>query len=437
MAEKSRVIESQEFLIHAGSSEAKLVVNFLDEFNSSDFQKCLADFVEVQSRKLQFSGRKSYEMPKLAKVRKGLIKKKGLPDFEYFKKTSSEFLRRVISGVLDEMPDLLELSTKQIEICVDVIGSDVKGYYACHSEKVSGPSKIMIELSGRLLVGRIVAPKYFIGKPSYSFVEKLLLHEFRHHIELLRGVYKKEYDYYDQLKKEMLAKYKCVNVGRLALHTTLCNILSEGVAEYYMARRASRIEISMDWIRGFRGRLKELVLIQDENAALDYMNEKLEKSRGPTVYYCGKIMCYFIGLAEAKKKSSAGRVMIHSGRSLQDISRLNEVMCSCDKFSMDMLPQESFRKAVKVLNKIYYYKKFIRKYESACRDLGIEEKNMAISQDIIAGLRKESKDNFMKMLSAGMPCRATRLHLLKERIKRIFFRPVPELGKNSGLQKQP
>lgn len=434
MAEKSKVIESKTYMLHPDGSEVKLTIHFLDEFDNKDFQKCIADFMKVQTKKGKPTEWESYEMPKIYKIKKGL-KKKELPDFDYFKKTSSEFLYKIINDVLTEMPELLELSTKQIEIHVDIIGSEERGYYASHEEKISGPAKIVIELSGKMLVGRVVAPEYFIGRTSYRFVEKILLHEFRHHVELLRGVYKREYEQYEKLKKDMITKYKRANIGRLSLHTALCNLLSEGVAEYYMTRWATKKDINMYWIRGFREKLKALVLIQEENDAITYMNENIESDRGPTVYYCGKIMCYFIGLAKAKKKGKAGDIKIHVGKQAFDISKLNEIMNIQKKFYMDRLPPKSFKSAVKTLNKIHYYKKFIKKYEEACKELGIEEKNMTISQNILAEIRKESKENFTKHLSAGMPRQTSRLHLLKERIMHFFYRQSSQQSLPSGSQK--
>ena len=51
MAEKSKVIESRAFALHPDDREVKLIIEFLDEFDNKDFQKCIADFVKVQTKK--------------------------------------------------------------------------------------------------------------------------------------------------------------------------------------------------------------------------------------------------------------------------------------------------------------------------------------------------------------------------------------------------
>ncbi len=394
----SKILNSYSTVFSAKGKEVNLIINFLKEYGEKQFKEDLDIFNKINLRLIKAPEDTRYELLYVPQITKNLISSRNLPDFNYFQKITINLLQSMVKKVLNDMPEILEVSISDFfEIQISIVNGRKRDYYAYHNDEVSDMGHFFIELSGTVVLGRMVVQYFYTQRFDYSFVEKLLLHEFRHQVELMRNVYRREYGVQDKLKKIMsIKKDTFFNKGIVLLYTAFCDTYTEGVANFSAMRNTSRIEIEMGWIRNYRMVLMNLAKMQKKREAEKYFGDIIEVERGSSTYYCGKIMCYIIGLSIAKRTPFFNTLKIYVGNNKFPLNDLNKLMNSSKVIYADNLPPQILNETMKALTSVPNYRLFIQKYEEACNILGISENNRIITWKTFNEIKKTGLNYYKK-----------------------------------------
>jgi len=173
-------------------------------------------------------------------------------------------------------------------------------------------------------------------------------------------------------------------------------LLEEGIADFATIANRPRMDIRMDAILQFREDLSTLVTIVGKRKAEDFYEKNLSHgilTKGS--YYCGKIMCFAIELAIAKKRGKP--LLAYVGKEEYPLEDIDRFMGKYRSFEIENPPLEVFKEAYQMIaltrNK---YRNFLRLYESACEELGITEKNMVISYATYNDIKKKATKFYEK-----------------------------------------
>jgi hypothetical protein len=383
---------------------------FHAEYGKREFEADMDNFIKVHTGQMKSKDTPG-ETDKISynrDITKWVIGSKPKPDFNYFQKITSELLLRVSEQILKEDPYIIPYSEycKEVAVEINIVNGLRRGYAAVHDNEVSCPGVLVIELSGTLCSGRMALPQYYLGKFDYSFLGlQIMKHEFRHQVEDMRKLYEREYRAEDKLEKWTDAKEKKgFRKGLLFLYTALADTFTEGIANFCSREYTQKLLINRDWMRDYAEELFKLATIEDKAEAREFLIQWLNVEKGPSTYYCGQMMCFFIGLAIAKKEKryeQAIKIYPPGKEPLMALAgtNLNDAMNSNKAFDIDNIPVEIHKETVAILTeKIRDYRDFIKKYESSCKTLGLKEDNMILDWRTFQNIKKEAIKHYQEFV---------------------------------------
>jgi hypothetical protein len=162
-------------------------VLFHVEYGKREFEADMDNFIKVHTGQMKSKDTpgETAKIPYNRDITKWVIGSKPKPDFNYFKKITSEFLLRMSEQLLKEDPYIIPYSEycKELAVEINIVNGLLRDCAAQHDNEGSSPGKMVIEISGTLCSGRMVLPQYYLGKFDYSFLGlQIMKHEFRHQV---------------------------------------------------------------------------------------------------------------------------------------------------------------------------------------------------------------------------------------------------------------
>jgi len=167
-------------------------------------------------------------------------------------------------------------------------------------------------------------------------------------------------------------------------------LLNEGIADFITIANRPKIDIHMDRIYKFKKDLDALTTMVGKNKIETFWVYNLSYGIfAGGAYYCGKIMCFTIELAFAKKIRRFP--LIYVGNNTYPLDMIDKIMSNEKVFYIGNPDHTVFKMAYEELTKNRYnYRKFIALYEWACRELGIRKRNMVMWYGFFDDLKKKA-----------------------------------------------
>jgi hypothetical protein len=128
-------------------------------------------------------------------------------------------------------------------------------------------------------------------------------------------------------------------------------------------------------------------LIANRKKASDFYADAFRDSEGGS-YYLGFLMCYFIGLSNMKK--GTGIRILKPRDDLIPLTELDKLIAENKIIYFAPLDQKTFERTYNELKDISHFGKFVKRFDSACRELGILDKNIFFSKDFMKMLLKNT-----------------------------------------------
>ncbi|MBS3133261.1 hypothetical protein J4470_03995 [Candidatus Woesearchaeota archaeon] len=321
--------------------------------------------------------------------------------YDYFKEVIRRFVLRIVNEVLRDNPGIVTTTTDTFEIQFKVSRNDNKEWYGAYDDSISDTEHAYIEYNGLWLLNTIVVPWIVFRRIDYKLLYKFFQHELSHHKDLMNKRYFVE-DYAKQRIRPISRRLG--NYSLFYLYLAFENLRVEGLHEFSDKRYMQRIEINMEWVRNFRKLVEELITIRKLGEAEEFFERNLGSISHQGIYYVGRLASQTIALAVAKKEGLATRVsLLLPDNKTEPLSYLNSAMKAHAKFFITQIPVQAFEKAVTIMERTSY-RGFIRLYEWACNELGIEEGNRIVTHAWFDDLKKRAtkwyESHRLKMLGS-------------------------------------
>lgn len=384
------------------SGKRVTVIYDLTFYSEKEYRRDFRDFLNYQKRKEEFSESdegdwKFYNLKQF----------KSIP-FNDFLKIVSDLFSRVIYQVLKDNPTIMV--SDQNEFKVKIILFRVPGrewYMEEHPrEELKGEqySQFLEELeseeiehadhltAGSFLIQSIAAPWFYKKRIDYSYIYRFLFHELEHHKQRITDFYKFE----DEVQKRLEARFKTkvpkiMNYRITYLFLTMHGLLNEGHAEFVASTNQPKIDIHMDWIYKFRRDLDALTTMIGKNKIHEFWVENLAYGVfAGGAYYCGKIMCFTIELAFAKRMDKQPLIYLQN-REEYPLEAIDNIISKQKVFYVGNPEYIVFKRTYDEIAKTNYdYRKFIALYEWACKELGLRKRNMIMWYGFYDDLKKKA-----------------------------------------------
>lgn len=333
------------------------------------------------------------------------FKKFNLVTYEDFLKITSELFSRVIYQVLKDNPTIMVSDQNEFKVKIILFRVSGREWYMEEDPKkeLKGGeySQFLQELeseevehadyltAGVFLIQTVAAPWFYKRRIDYGYIYRFLVHELEHHKHFMANFYKFE----DKVMEKLKIKIQKVPDYRITyVFLTVHQLLNEGIADFVTISNRPTIDIHMEWIFKFKRDLDALTTMVGKNKVHKFWEDNLAYGvYAGGAYYCGKIMCFTIELAFAKRmKKPPFFIALENGK-VYDLGEINKVMSKNKVFYVENPDYAVFKRAYEEITKYKYdYRKFIALYEWACRELDIRERNMVMWYGFFDYLKKKA-----------------------------------------------
>lgn len=250
-------------------------------------------------------------------------------------------------------------------------------------------------VAGSFLLQAVVWPYKFRKRINYQYISRYLVHEFEHHKQTMS----KFFSHYDKIEARLKERFK-IKLPRLPriinqrisyTFFTFQELLIEGLADFVTIGNRKSIDIHMDYIYQFRRNLDALATMDGHKKIEEFWIENLSYGTfAGGAYYCGKIMCFTIALAIAKKYNLSPFIYLENKEEFS-LGELDKLMSRHKILYVQNPDSRILKMAYEQIRKTgYNYRKFILLYESSCRQLGIRKRNMVVWYGLFDDLKKEA-----------------------------------------------
>jgi hypothetical protein len=309
-------------------------------------------------------------------------------NYDEYENYCSNVINLLIVEVLKHDYDITEgLNELDIVIVIDdFIAIDAYGLY---DDVKSLPQEIFMKFSGQVLIGRIYGPHIFNINPDSNFFLKFLTHELRHHVEHMKGLYKRELKVKEKLSGMSDPHLDSYNV----IYQMFCNLYTEGIAMLSEKQNAQSINFDLEELVRLRKKLWYLANIDEPVKAQKYYDEVFCPSERTGDYYFGFLMCYFIGLSEKTTiKIFSPEKRILDQRDLNGYLRIKKIV------QLEPLDPQIFLTTFKKLAALTHYRQLIELYDHSCDIIGLKEPVKFYSLDFHDRVRRRAILKYQEIL---------------------------------------
>ncbi|GEM_PF-4623647 len=367
-------------------------------YSEKEYLRDFSDFRNYQTKKEKFSEKDGTDW-KFLNAKE--IKYIQFPDFL---KIATEIFSKVIYQALRENPTIMVSDQNEFKVRIilwrvpgrewymeEYPKKEMKGErYAeylqmLESEEVEHADYLT---AGVFLIQNVAAPWFYKKKIDYAYIYRFLAHELEHHKHFMVDFYK----YEDEISRKLKIKVrKAPNYRINYVFLTAHQLLNEGIADFVTIANRPRIDIHMGWIYKFRSDFDKLATMTGKNKVHEFWVDNLAYGTYQGgAYYCGKIMCFTIELAIAKRMKR--QPFIYLGKNEQyPLEAIDKIMSKNEVFNVGNPDYDIFKKTYAEITKYKYdYRKFIALYEWACKELGIRKRNMIIWYGFFDDVKKKA-----------------------------------------------
>ena len=374
------------------------VIYDLTFYSEKDYRLDFRDFLNYQTKKEKVSEPDEIDWKFLN------IKNLNFISFADFLKIVSDLFSRVVFQVIKDNPTIMVSDQNEFKVKIILMRVPGRAWYMEEDPKKELKSEkhaqFLQELeseevehadyltAGILLIQTVVAPWFYKRRINSTYIYRLLAHELEHHKHFMVDFYKFE----DEVSKRLKIKVQKVPNYRITyVFLTVHQLMNEGIADFVTITNRPKIDIHMEWIYKFRRDLDALTTMIGKNKIHKFWVENLAYGVfAGGAYYCGKIMCFTIALAFAKKMNKQPLIYLENNEEYP-LEAINEIMRKHDTFHVGNINNVVFKRAYQEITKYKYnYKKFIALYEWACKELGIRKRNMVIWYGFFDDLKKKA-----------------------------------------------
>ncbi len=307
--------------------------------------------------------------------------------YDYFKETVRRFVLKVIYEVLRENTGIVTTTTDTFEIQFKVSRNENREWYGSYDDSISDMEHAYVEYNGLWLLNTVVLPWIVFRRIDYKLLHGFFQHELSHHKDLMNKRYFVE-DYAKQRIRPLSRRFG--NYSLFYLYLTFENLRVEGLHEFSGKRYMERIVVNMAYVANFRKLVEELIAIRRVNDAENFFETNLGSISHQGIYYVGRLAAQTIALAVAKKEGLDRQIsLLLPNKKVEPLNWLNSAMNAHVTFSITQIPVQAFEKAVTMIE-ARRYREFIRLYEWACNELGIEAKNRIVTYAWFDDLKKRA-----------------------------------------------
>jgi len=325
-------------------------------------------------------------------------------NYKVFKATLVDLFSKMFFYMIEQNKNLITSTEFNFQMLIKRIPGGE--YYIGYGEevKVSDAENACFEISGFWLIQNVVLP-HVNGENSFSIIQRYLMHELTHHYD-----YVNKYDSfnrtYEQKIKRLYLKHSAYFLN--CLYTSLFNLREEGLADFYARKNSSRSDMDMSGIREYNANLVKLSLLTRRKDSEEFYDKNISSGNltPSSEYVAGRNMCVTIAMALSKKMNKQFNIIINGDKiSSSNIKRFDDIFKRYDKtYISDIEPEVIDAAIAKIRPLSHYY--FIQEYENACKELGIDEKEMIMTRrrfyNIIASsVERIRKEKTARLQSAG------------------------------------
>ena len=375
-----------------------IVVYDFSFYSEKEYKLDFRDFVGYHTKKEQFAEKDEGDWKFLK-----LKEYKFIP-FADFIKIVSELLAKVLAQILKEDPSIMVSDENQFKIYfifIRVLNRD--WYFEENPRKEIKDSRILELLdaieadsiehheylsAGVFFIQAVAAPWYYFKRFNYTYVYRYLRHELEHHKQKMAEFYKFE----DEVVKRLRIKVKKAPNYRITyLFLTFHGLFNEGIADFVTITNRAKVDIHMDWIYKFRIDLDALTTMTGKNKVHKFWVDNLAYGVfAGGAYYCGKIMCFTIALAFAKRINKEPLIYLENGEEYP-LDAIDKIMGKHKVFFIGNVDNIVFKRAYEEIKKYNYdYRKFILLYDWACKELSIRKRNRVMWCGFFDDLKKKA-----------------------------------------------
>ncbi|MGV8172255.1 MAG: hypothetical protein ACP5OA_06205 [Candidatus Woesearchaeota archaeon] len=322
---------------------------------------------------------------------------------------NKEHLEYKVKTILENnKPGYLTSDRLTIEIKLQhVIDRDFYFYYNYHASDIE---TACFYCSGLWFIQTIVAPFVFFDKIDFAYIERTLLHEFRHHLDFVN-----KWLVYDTKFEPIIRKFakRKSMYGMLFLYKSLFNLREEGVADFSARINSDRYEYNMSGVKTYNNKLIELSNWKRENKSENFYEDIISTGNQTASgeYTMGRNMCITIAMYLAQKEKIPYTIIFpgniaHSAYHFDGTVKkiINKKEVDFDIRLNDWLKQGQTL-YIKDLNKTILDKTkeligpakhfhFLRIYEGACDELGITEDNRIMTSKRFHKILQDAIHNY-------------------------------------------
>jgi hypothetical protein len=385
------------------------VIFLFDEYTQAGFKKDIQEIIEYQNRE-GFSEDKEERNAELdlkfytnKAPKSTIIKVLNEMDYEMFKQKSAEVFSKFFFYF---MRNNIELATsKEFNIQFKVIRIANRDYYFEYSSKaspadpspISDPENACFTAGGSWLIHAIVLPS-LLGTGNFSLIQRYMLHELGHHTTAMHG-----WDYWDSHYKGKMKNFYLKKSAYFlnCLYNSLFNLREEGLPEFISRKESPNIELNMDGVRKYNENLVQLSTLTRKNESQPFYEDKISTGNlTPSGEYTnGRNICLTVALAISKRlKKPYSIIVMGTKYSPKDIS-LNILLSKRNTMTIADLDKQVIEETIRTLMPLAHYQ-FLKVYEDACKELGIEEKNMVMTRRRFYGIVSNAIDRMKKEKAA-------------------------------------
>ncbi|MGV8141393.1 MAG: hypothetical protein ACP5NW_03050 [Candidatus Woesearchaeota archaeon] len=385
------------------------VIFLFDEYTQNAFKKDIQEIIEYQNRQ-GFSEDKEERNSELDlkfysnKASKAVITKV-LNDMDYdlFKQRSVEVFSKFFFYF---MKNNIELATSQeFNIQFKVIRIANRDYYFEYSSKaspadpspISDPENACFTAGGSWLIHAIVLPS-LLGTGNFSLIQRYMLHELGHHTTAMRS-----WDYWDSHYKGKMRKFYMKKSAYFlnCLYNSMFNLREEGLPEFISRKESPNIELNMNGVKKYNENLVYLSTLSRKSESQPFYEDKISTGNlTPSGEYTnGRNMCLTVALAFSKRLKRHFTVVIDGQKISSKDVNLNKLLSERGNIIISDLDKQVMEETIRTLMPLAHYR-FLRVYEDACKELGIDEKNMVMTRRRFYGIVSDAIDRIKKEKAA-------------------------------------
>ncbi len=372
------------------------IIFLWNEYQHSTYNKDFWELADYQKKKLDVTtDLKFHNVKDLAAM-----------PYPHFMELVERTMTLVIKKTLTDYPQAIVSQRGIFEVQIKIVRNENFEWYTNHEDSLAELNKVFIELNGLWLINNLAIPyQYKDKRVNFNLLYKFFVHEITHYIEKMKMKFRDE-DYAREKHAGIIERNN--NHALFYLYLAFENLRVEGFAEFREKSNMTSVQINMGWIRSFRPNLLEMIKHAEEEKAEEFFEAHFGAAAyAGNAYYCGRVMCYTIGLAILRrmpgevrhiekgnreyflKKDRTKGFSILLGNKAFPITEIEKAMNSSTIFYATPLPEDIFKMAYNLISTTRY-RQFIRLYEKACDDLGISEKNRVVTYAFFDRVKKEA-----------------------------------------------